>query len=1277
MVVKKTHHFLQYLFAVFVAYLLVTRLITSWAQYAPEQFVEAAEWASNSQVSFDKIKIQQDWLGFQFKIENLQIEHENYEIYVKSLDADVNLLSLLIPSMNYGAYLEIEGGRYYAKTSPSEEVKVTGLDLQQLTQVNLNVSRLWQRVKIEDLVLSQVLAPELTVQIYNFQSLKGAQISIASEFGLAFRNSLIYERFSLKSTLKQTVWGGVDDGEISLSSFQPLRVERVAQLLPSKWHKVLPKGDLILDMQATLSRSQISKLTLKLNSQSLSWPQKHKSLPSSLGLELVWGSQYQNFSTQLRDWHFRLAKIQLDNRYIEAVSPIELSLEGSNLLKFSTEKFDISPFKLIVQSLIPNQHIGALFDQTAELKIDHFTGQFDWKNLTLPKLQLKIKKIAIPVTNYPGLLAENITLLKDAQLISLQTNKPLWLMEPKVHIDAMRIDLPKKLEVHFSEKQQSWMIHKQPIKVDNMQLVLTAKSDTSGLVDASLSFDIGTMYKLKQYLPYSSMPINLQNWLKTALVDGRNIKGSAILKGNIENFPFTEGKGIFEVNARVEKTYIKFNPNWPTLQNFTGLIKFTPFDLTVTSDRIYLGAKAHATDVVVDIANLDTKDIALDIKGRVSTHFTRAMNYLKLSPLADALNMQGFIDSSTFGGEIDINLEKVWVPLAGFGTLPQTVSGTLQFKNANLKLLQKLSIEKINGSLAFSETAVSASKLSANVLNGPGTFSVETKPKSRQVSIKGTGKFAEIDHIYFKNVVPWRAEILVPFKAGDNQAVKTTLQIDISDSESLLPAPLDQKALAGKSLNIQAELLNDEIVINVDIPTLLNSDAILAKGASGYQVKQLRLLMGNEYKLPENSDTQGSYIKGNISQLDLDKWIDLYKTLNLGSDNPEGGQVSKQMPQLNWTVSNISIEALHAWGKAYPHVSIDWLNQQKVTTFKIKSPDISAQVVVNPTKPTEMNVDYLQLYTADNHQDESIPDDYQQGGCQASQQKRDLWPNIIFKGKNIQLNDYKVDSLNFRLTDSNEMLVISEMKGAFGSQAGSLTGQFLLDKTLYESKVALSLSSNNVAAVTRFMQIKDGFTGEKANVNVRLDWQGGLECFSKTTSKGVIDFELNDGAIEDIEPGFARLIGLLSVESLARRLKLDLKDLMNKGMAYDRIKGQAKLKDGLLNLTQFKLTAPSAKAEMSGQIDLVKESFNLKADVTPAIGASLPALAALAGYSNPLTALAVYTVMKVLPGINENLVSYEYAVTGPWLDPKIEQITKDPESSEIGILQEDSILDLQ
>ncbi len=1273
MIVRYTHHLLQILFAILVGYLLITRLFISWAQYAPDSFIETVEWATDSQIAFETIQIQQDWLGFQLQLKNLEVANTEYHLTVQDFDVDINVFSMLIPTMKFGEYLTIQKAVYQPEppANKGSEKSLLGwnkqtlsdLDVADFTKINANISQLWQRVKASDVQINSILNSDINVHIYQYQSLKGIQLNVVSELGIAYQDSLNYERFGFKSTFDIDLLGHIAQGELTLFSFQPLRVEDIIQLLPKVWHQKLPDGELMLDLKAEVTQSQLSRLVLNLNGQALKWHQKKASLPQHVGLELVWA---------LQDWQFTLSKIQLNNQYIKTVSPIELNFEKNHQLHFQAERFDIAPFKEVIQSLIDVSNVANFFNQSSGLAIEGVKGTFNWQTFKLPSLEMLIKELKLPASDYPGMELKQFHFSKQQQHLELKTEYPIILTGLNLPKGGVKITLPNEIHLQNTPAKGGWILTPLSFMLDQMPVVLSATANTQGEVDVNLSIKIGSIETLKQYMPYQLMGKKLQTWLNMALVSGENIQANVALKGNLKQFPFKDSEGVFKVSATVEQAVLNFDSDWPPLKNFTGQLEFTPYQLKITTPEVNVGAHIQAKAVEVLIQKMNTQNVALVFKGHVQTQLKQAMSYLTLSPLARLLNMEPFIESTQFDGQVDVNLERVWIPLAGYSGQKEKVSGKVVFKQSGMTLFDKIPLKKMQGVLAFSEQGIQASQLSAHVFDYPSTFSVKTHPKAHQIVIKGGGNFLTKPNPFFERPVPWDLAINIPFRDEKTSSIDIQLKSDLSKATSLLPEPFHQQALKGKPLQLQVRLAQESLSFQAHLPELLLLKSDWISDKKQYQLQQLNLLLGTVASDPEKNafkSTKQSFVKGDLSSVNVDDWIRLFDKI------PMEEMTQNTSPDLRWVPSSVDVNSLIFRGYAYPNVRIEWLKRNLRTALQIKSSDILANLVIKPNTPIEMNVERLRLHAVELTEESSEANPL----CQPGQKAEVLWPEVIFKGKQIELNGYLIESLAFHLLDAKERLTITDMSGVFGGHAGQLTGQYLFDKAAYKSTLSLVLRSKKVSEVLRFMKLKQGFTGKKAKVNVALSWQGAMECFSKKAAEGTLYFVLENGSIEAIEPGIARLIGLLSVESLARRLQLNLKDVTNKGMVYDQIKGQATLNKGILQLDSMGLKAPSASVALFGQVNLLDETFKLKAYVTPAIGSTIPTIAALAGYSNPLAALAVYTVMKVLPGVNENLVTYRYNITGPWLSPNISELENKKKKSESAPLfeEEHSILDTQ
>ena len=1250
MIIKKTHHYLQWIFWLFVAYLLITRLFISWVQFYPQQAISVTQWLTDSEIQLDSIEIDQDWLGFQATLKDISVESAKFQFQASVFSADINTFSIFIPSIGFGDYLEISAGSYQNKVPAEPEASDRSLSVDDFSKIDIKISRLWKRVKLQDFVLNEVTRPGLSVQLHDFQSINASRLSIVSEFSLNYKEVLNYERFNLQSSFAPSVWGGIETGEFSLSSFRPLQIQRLSKLLSLNWQKVLPQGELIVDLKGTLSQSQLSNLELNLNTQALSWRQQQEGLPVSLGLQLVWDAEHQNIQKHFKEWHFSLSKIQIDNSFIDAVSPMDLYFENEEYLNFNAEYFDIEPFKVLVKSLIATPHVAALFDRTAYLSISKLSGKLNWETLDVPHLAIHFDRLDLPVTDYPGMSLRELQIVKTPTETLLSTSKPVWMMVPDIHPKPMKLVLPKIVQFKLDSLNQAWQLSKTGLTLDSIPISLSINQLTSAYIDSQFALSIATMSKLKEYLPYDLMSSNLKKWLTESLKGGEDISVNGAVRGLFKDFPFDKGDGLFNVSAHVKNAKLKFNAKWPMLQNFDADVIFTPFKLNIAVDSVNVGADVVAKDVRVVIPGLDKHDIGLTVKGSVKAPLKNAIKYLTMSPVANQLGMQDFFkEGATFGGESKILLDRVWVPISGYDNKAEEVAGSVIFVDSSIELFEKLKFQNIHGQLSFTDKGVSAKKLTYKVLQGKGSAKIVTNKKNRQVSIVGNGHFLEDENSWFAKPIPWDATLVVPFKTAKDKAININVMADISKGQSKLPEPLNKEVLQNKTLAIKTKAYKGSVETYANLPGLVESKLKWQDSDDGYVLKQNQIAFGLPIKDVKSNVRNESFVVGKIDQLNLDGWIPLIKETDLFGNEPS--------EDVGLKLNNISASVKNTVFLSHDYPGLDIVLTAKAhqpVSVKVKSKDVDGQVFFENKDLIRVDLKHFQFYTDDMVEENlSTTLSKEQADCSGQAMTQSLLPKIILSAKNIKVDERKIDSIAFVVEDKEEILTIQNITGNFGGKAGVLKSSYSFDKQNHKSVLSAKLTSNNVAAVTEFIKLNKGFTGKAANVDMQLNWQGGLECFSTKSSKGSISFKLEDGAIEDVEPGFARLIGLLSVESLVRRLKLDLKDVTNKGMIYDEIKGQAILNDGLLNLKDFSIKAPSASGIIKGQVDIVKQNFDLVAKITPKIGATIPTIAAIAGGTNPLAALAIYTLMKVIPGVNENLVTYEYKVNGPWTDPII------------------------
>ena len=98
------------------------------------------------------------------------------------------------------------------------------------------------------------------------------------------------------------------------------------------------------------------------------------------------------------------------------------------------------------------------------------------------------------------------------------------------------------------------------------------------------------------------------------------------------------------------------------------------------------------------------------------------------------------------------------------------------------------------------------------------------------------------------------------------------------------------------------------------------------------------------------------------------------------------------------------------------------------------------------------------------------------------------------------------------------------------------------------------------------------------------------------------------GQFLKVEPGAAKLLGVLSLQALPRRLVLDFRDVFSDGFAFDFVRGDARIEKGVLFTNNLQMKGVNAAVLMEGTADIAREAQDLKVVVVPEINAGTASL---------------------------------------------------------------------
>ncbi|MFP5405600.1 MAG: AsmA-like C-terminal region-containing protein, partial [Gammaproteobacteria bacterium] len=183
-----------------------------------------------------------------------------------------------------------------------------------------------------------------------------------------------------------------------------------------------------------------------------------------------------------------------------------------------------------------------------------------------------------------------------------------------------------------------------------------------------------------------------------------------------------------------------------------------------------------------------------------------------------------------------------------------------------------------------------------------------------------------------------------------------------------------------------------------------------------------------------------------------------------------------------------------------------------------------------------------------------------------------------------------------------------------------------------------------------------GFPGTMRNgagaLAGRVDWTGSPLAIDYSSLQGHLSLVLGKGEFLKTEPGIAKLIGVLNLQSLRQRLAFDFRDLFAEGFAFTDVRGMAKVANGIAHTDDFEMRGVTAQVKIKGDANLVAETQDLLVEVRPELNAGLASLA-YAALANPAIGLASFAAQLLLRQPLQQLFAWTYEVTGSWSDPQV------------------------
>jgi uncharacterized protein YhdP len=183
----------------------------------------------------------------------------------------------------------------------------------------------------------------------------------------------------------------------------------------------------------------------------------------------------------------------------------------------------------------------------------------------------------------------------------------------------------------------------------------------------------------------------------------------------------------------------------------------------------------------------------------------------------------------------------------------------------------------------------------------------------------------------------------------------------------------------------------------------------------------------------------------------------------------------------------------------------------------------------------------------------------------------------------------------------------------------------------------------------------------KGRLDGQVGWLGSPLSLDYPSMDGQFNVNIESGQFLKADPGIAKLLGVLSLQSLPRRLSLDFRDVFSEGFTFDFVRGDVTIEQGQARTNNLQMKGVNAAVLMEGKVDIARETQDLRVVVVPEINAGTASL--IASVVNPAVGLGSFLAQLFLRRPLIEASTQEFHIDGAWADPQITQVERKPRSN--------------
>jgi uncharacterized protein (TIGR02099 family) len=755
----------------------------------------------------------------------------------------------------------------------------------------------------------------------------------------------------------------------------------------------------------------------------------------------------------------------------------------------------------------------------------------------------------------------------------------------------------QQLDDTWRLSSENLVLNTKDVEIETKFRVNIPKNEASVFMNLQASFsNMNDISRISEYYPASMMDEDVVEWLDRAFLSGQIEQGNVLVYGELDKFPFVDNQGVFEVLYDMKNVELQYNSDWPNLTHVNAEVLF--FKNSVSIDLSHaLTNNLRIKQTLLEIPSFADSDHLL-VNGKIEGAIMDGLHFLQKTPIHGTAD--SVLNAITPAGlaQVDLDLK---IPLAEAVEVSAKVIAHLS--KASLKVnAVDIDVTEITGDLSFTEDDFFCKNVTANTLGYPVKIQANSNQARTLISLAGRTDITHLEQQFdffdswilkgqrLKGATDYELKLDLP--VDDNKPTGLIVRSDLLGISVDFPETLKKTAEQSSSLILSMSLDETEVLplslryqddlgvaMNIDKNTneMLSANIIYGEGQK--TTSQLQNIATNN---------RGIKIQVERDKLDATQWMDFIKHKETKNDTEsvELNKINLVTKQLHWKNKTYGSFEL-----AMHRLSGKW--QGNITSAMAKG------AFIIPLEETEKEA--IKLNMAHLNLSELMQIDFQKDNVSVETlplvdvvSEQLLWKNSNLGRLKIR-TERLVDGIRFNKIDIDSSKYKVELKADW----------IKADKS-YITDMYGSIKADNFGKFLKKFNVDNDFKSSEGQVEFFAVWPGSPYQFSLEGMEAEMDIELKNGRLANIEPGFGRVLGLIAMEQWLKRLTFEFGDIYKQGLSFNNITGHFKIMKGNAMTRNLLVDAVPAQIFITGDADLIAQTFDHRMGVVPKSSAALP-----------------------------------------------------------------------